>query len=171
MPTTPAKARKLLKAGSAKVAKTSVFTIQLLIATGESKQEVKAGMDTGSKVIGCAVVINDEVVYQSEIQIRQDVSKKMKQRKMYRRARRNRKVRYRKSRWQNRSSMRKTGRLAPSVLSKFNSHLREKKFVESILPISEWNVETASFDIHKITNPTGVSNAPQKGQSYQKKDY
>ena len=33
------------------------------------------------------------------------------------------------------------------------SHLRERNFVESILPISEWKIELASFDIHKITNP------------------
>lgn len=49
--------------------------------------------------------------------------------------------------------MRKKGRLAPSLKSKLDSHLREKTFVESILPISHWKVETASFDIHKITNP------------------
>jgi 5-methylcytosine-specific restriction endonuclease McrA len=110
-------------------------------------------MDTGSKTIGCAATANGKVVYQSEVQIRQDVSKKMEQRRMYRRIRRGRKTRYRKARWQNRASMRKEGRLAPSITSKVDSHLREKKFVESILPVSCWKVEIASFDIHKISNP------------------
>ena len=49
--------------------------------------------------------------------------------------------------------MRKKGRLAPSIKSKVDSHLMEKRFVESILPVSSWHVETASFDIHKISNP------------------
>ena len=153
MPCTPAKAKHLLKAGKAKRIKRSPFTIKLLWDCEENTQEVIAGMDTGSKTIGCAAIANGKVAYQSEVQVRQDVSRKMEQRKMYRRNRRNRKTRYRKARWQNHASMRKEGRLAPSIKSKVDSHLREKKFVESILPISRWRVETASFDIHKISNP------------------
>jgi 5-methylcytosine-specific restriction endonuclease McrA len=153
MPCKPAKAKHLLKAGKAKVIKRNPFTIKLLWDCEENKQEVVAGMDTGSKTIGCAAIANGKVGYQSEVQIRQDVSKKIQWRKMYRRNRRGRKTRYRKARWQNRSSMRKKGRLVPSIKSKIDSHLREKKFVESILPVSCWKVETASFDIHKISNP------------------
>lgn len=153
MPTRTVIARLLLKEGKAKCIRRTPFTIKLLVDTTEYKQEVVAGMDTGSKTIGCAATANGKVVYQSEVQIRQDVSKKMEQRRMYRRIRRSRKTRYRKARWQNRASMRKEGRLAPSITSKVDSHLREKKFVEAILPVSNWKVETASFDIHKISNP------------------
>lgn len=153
MPCKPAKAKHLLKAGKAKVIKRTPFTIKLLWDCEENTQEVVAGMDTGSKTIGCAATANGKVVYQSEVQIRQDVSKKMEQRRMYRRNRRSRKTRYRKARWQNRASMRKERRLAPSIKSKVDSHLREKKFVESVLPVILWKVETASFDIHKISNP------------------
>lgn len=153
MPTRPVIARLLLKEGKAKCIRRTPFTIKLLVDTTEYKQEVVAGMDTGSKTIGCAAATNGKVVYQSEVQIRQDVSKKMEQRRMYRRNRRSRKTRYRKARWQNRASMRKKERLAPSIKSKVDSHLREKKFVESILPVSRWKVEIASFDIHKISNP------------------
>jgi len=164
MPCSPCVARRLLKNGEAKVVSRTPFTIKLLHGIRGYKQEVVAGMDTGSKFIGCAVKSNGKVLYQSEVQIRQDVSKKMKQRKMYRKSRRGRKLRYRKMRWQNRASMRKTGRLAPSIRSKIDSHLREKKFVESVLPITRWIVETAKFDIHKITN-TDV-----KGTDYQEGD-
>lgn len=63
--------------------------------------------------------------------------------------------------------MRREGRLAPSLRSKLESHLREKKQVESVLPVSEWKVETASFDIHKLTDPTvssvGYQDGKQKG--------
>ncbi len=50
----------------------------------------------------------------------------------------------------------------PSIRSKVDSHLREKKQIEAILPISEWKVEIASFDIHKISHPD------VKGVDYQK---
>ena len=168
MPCKPAIARLLRKEGKAKVKQTRPFTIKLTVATTDYKQPVIAGMDTGSKVIGSAVITNGNVVYQSEIQIRQDVSKKVKQRAMYRRNRRGRKCRYRPARWLNRANSYKTDRLAPSICSKVDSHLREKKQIESILPITQWKVETASFDIHKITNPD------VKGIDYQKgnqKDY
>jgi len=167
MPCKPTKAKHLLKAGKAKVIKRNPFTIKLLWNCEENTQEVVAGMDTGSKNIGCAATTNGKEVYQSVVQIRQDVSKKMEQRRMYRRSRRGRKTRYRKARWNNRASMRKEGRLAPSIKSKVDSHLREKKFVESILPVSRWKVETASFDIHKISNPDvkiwDYQNGNQKG--------
>src|SRR5262249_35065859 len=41
------------------------------------------------------------------------------------------------------------------------------RFVESILPVSRWKVELASFDIHKIINPdvegVGYQDGAQKG--------
>jgi hypothetical protein len=42
--------------------------------------------------------------------------------------------------------------------------LREKKFVESILPVAYWKLELASFDIHKITNPNIKNHEYQNGQ-------
>lgn len=166
MPCKPRKARILLKSGDAKVVRRTPFTIKLIGGSSGYKQKLVAGMDTGSKTIGCAVVGLGQVIYQSQVALRQDVSKKMEQRAMYRRNRRGRKCRYRPARWANRASMRANGRLAPSLKSKLDSHLRERNFVESILPISEWKVETASFDIHKITNPdvtgVGYQNGAQK---------
>ena len=150
MPCSPTKARKLLKQGKAKVTKRTPFTLKLLNGSSGYTQECIAGMDTGSKALGCAVISNGKALYQSEVTLRTDVSKKMQRRAMYRRTRRGRKCRYRPARWLNRASMRKVGRLAPSLQSKLNSHLREKKQVESLLPIVRWKVETASFDIHKI---------------------
>jgi len=167
MPCKPAIARLLLKAGKAKCIRRTPFTIKLLIDTTEYRQKVIAGMDTGSKTVGCASTANGKVIYQSEVQIRQDISKKMEQRRIYRKSRRGRKTRYRKARWQNRAAMRNKGRLAPSIKSKVDSHLREKWFVEFILPVSRWKVETASFDIYKISNPDigrkDYQNGNQKG--------
>lgn len=70
------------------------------------------------------------------------------------RKRRNRKTRYLPARFDNRG---KVDSIEPSIKSKVDSYLREKKFIGSILPISEWKVALASFDIHKISYPS-VSN-------------
>lgn len=167
MPCKPVIARLLLKEGKASVKCRTPFIIKLLVNSTEYTQPVIAGMDTGSVKIGCAAIANGKVVYQSEVGLRQDVSKKMRRRGMYRRNRRGRKTRYRKPRWLNRASMRNTGRLAPSIKSKLDSHLKERRFVESILPVLHWKVETASFDIHKITNlgveGKGYQEGEQKG--------
>jgi len=164
MPCKPAKAKHLLKAGKAKVIKRTPFTIKLLWNCEENTQEIIGGMDTGSKKVGVACITNGSVIYQSEIEIRNDVSRKMTQRSMYRRTRRGR-LRYRKPRFLNRKNSTKLNRLAPSIRSKVQSHLRERNFVESILPIAKWRVETASFDIHKISNPDVVNyqDGKQKG--------
>ena len=150
MPTYPAIARLLLKDKKAKVVRKTPFTIKLLYETTEFTQPIIAGMDTGSAMVGCAAISGDQVLYQSEVILRNDIKDKMTQRKQYRRTRRSRKLRYRKPRFDNKG---KKGKIAPSIKSKIDSHLREKKFVESILPVTEWIVELASFDIHKITNP------------------
>ena len=52
MPCSPARARHLLKAGKAVVRRRTPFTIQLRIATGETKQSVTLGVDAGAKHVG-----------------------------------------------------------------------------------------------------------------------
>ncbi len=169
MPCSSAKAGRLLRKGMAKVISKKPFTIKLLFGAGGYKQVIIAGMDTGSKTIGTAAISNGKVLYKAETTLRgEEIKGKMDQRSMYRRTRRSRKLRYRKPGFLNRAASIAAGRLPPSVRHKVESHLREKKFVESILPVSKWIVETASFDIHKITNPMEVSKAPGMGRNYQK---
>ncbi len=160
MPTIPVIARLLLKDKKAKVVRKSPFTIKLLYESTEYKQPIIAGMDTGSAIVGCAAISGNQVLYQSEVILRNDIKDKMTQRRQYRRTRRNRKTRYRKPRFNNRG---KEGKLSPSIKSKIESHIREKNFVESILPVTKWIVELASFDIHKITNPSVTGIGYQEG--------
>lgn len=164
MPCSPAKARKLLKSGKAVVKSRTPFVLKLKFPCADRVQAVVAGMDTGAKVIGVAAIANGKSVYQSEVRLRsEEIKSKMDQRRVYRRARRDRKTGYRQSRFLNRGNSIKTNRLPPSVRHLVESHLREKKFLESILPISQWIVETASFDIHKITDSTVSGVAYQNG--------
>jgi hypothetical protein len=169
MPTTPRKARVLLKKGEAKVIRKSPFTIKLLFGCGGSTQDITLGIDTGSSTIGSAAVKNNgDVIYTSEIEIRNDITDKMKQRAKYRRNRRNRKTRYRKARWLNRKNSIRKDRFSLTMISKINSHLKEIKFVKSILPITKVILETATFDPHALKNPAVLNNKwlYQKGINY-----
>lgn len=169
MPTTPRKARLLLKNAKAKCVSRVPFTIKLLYETTEYTQLLIHGMDTGSSKIGSAVTdCKNNVIYVSEIEIRNDITGKMKQRAKYRRNRRNRKTRYRKARWLNRKNSIRRDRFSPTMTSKIEAHLKEIKFVSSILPITCIIVETAAFDPHALKNPGVLKNKwlYQKGVNY-----
>src|SRR5258708_14252897 len=90
MPCAPAKARKLLKAGKAKVINHSPFTIKLLWDCEEHVQEVTLGVDKGSHVTGFSCVGNGHILLSGQIQHRLDVKEKMEARRTNRRNRRNR---------------------------------------------------------------------------------
>lgn len=152
MPTTPSKARKLLKQGKAKVIKKEPFTIQLLYATGETKQDITLGVDAGSKMIGLSATTDKEELFSAEVELRNDIVDLLSIRREFRRARRNR-LRYRKPKFLNRVHSKNKGWLAPSVENKIQTHLKIIQKVCSILPITNIIVEVASFDIQKIKNP------------------
>lgn len=169
MPCKPVIARLLLKQGKAKCIKRTPFTIKLLYQTTNYTQDITLGVDTGSGKIGSsAVAENGNILYLSEIEVRNDITNKMTQRSKYRRNRRNRKTRYRKPRWLNRKNSIKKDRFSPTMISKINSHLKEIKFVQSILPITKIILETATFDPHALKNPKVLSSKwlYQKGINY-----
>lgn len=151
MPTTPRKARKLLKEGKAKVVKRTPFTIQLNHATGETKQEIVLGVDSGYEKIGLSAKTNKKEVYSAEVKLRDDIVKLNSERRQYRRTRRTRKTWYRQPRFLNRKKP--EGWLAPSLRHKLDSHIKLINKVKEILPISYIIIEVASFDIQKIKNP------------------
>lgn len=169
MPCTNVIARLLLKQGKAKVKYKTPFTIKLTYQTTNYTQDLTDGMDSGSSKIGNAVIDNkSNVLYLSQIEIRNDIADKMKQRSKYRRNRRNRKIRYRPARWNNRKNSIKKDRFSPTMTSKINSHLKELKFIKSILPITRTIIETATFDPHALKNPNVLWNKwlYQKGINY-----
>lgn len=160
MPTTPQKARKLIKNGKAKIHKREPFTIRLLTQTGESKQEINLGIDAGSKFVGISATTKKEELFSAEYKLRNDIVDLLSTRRQNRRTRRNR-LRYRKARFQNRKKDK--GWLAPSVHHKIESHIDMVNRVHGILPISNIIVETASFDIQKILNPEISGKEYQEG--------
>jgi len=170
MPCVPAIARLLLKEGKAKVVRRTPFTIKLLTPPKTTyTQPVTLGVDTGSAVVGVASADESAtILYLSEVELRNDIATTMKERASKRRNRRNRQTRYRQPRWLNRRNSIKQGRLSPTMRSKIDGHLREIRFVKSILPISAIVLETGTFDPHALKNPEVLQNPSlyQKGINY-----
>ena len=160
-----AKVRILLKSKKAKVIKRCPFTIQLLYSSTNYTQNISLGVDAGSKHIGISATTKDKVLFESDVELRNDIVNLLATRRQNRRVRRNRKTRYRKPRFDNRK--RKDGWLAPSVQNKVDTHLTVIRKVHEILPVSKIIVEVASFDIQKIKNPevsgTGYQQGSQMG--------
>ena len=162
------KVKHLLKSGKAKVIKKCPFTIKLLYENTNHTQNLTLGVDTGSGTIGAAVSKNNgDIIYMSEIIVRNDITDKMKQRTKYRRSRRTRKTRYRKPRWLNRKNSIKTDRFNPTMISKFHSHVKEIEYIKSILPITTMIFETGQFDMHLMKNPS-LANPEVRHWGYQK---
>ena len=144
------KVRHLLKDGKAKVIKRCPFTIMLLYSSKNYTQDITLGVDSGSKHIGLSATSDDKVLYESDVELRNDVVDLLSTRRENRRSRRNRKTRYRIARFDNRAKSNKW--LAPSINQKIDTHLNVIDKVYKLLPITKLIVETASFDIQKIKN-------------------
>lgn len=161
-------ARLLLKQGKAKVRKREPFTIKLTYKTTNYTQDLTLGVDTGSGTIGAAVSKNNgDIVYMSEVIVRNDITSKMTQRAKYRRNRRNCKTRYRKARWLNRANSIKNNRFSPTMQSKLHSHTKEIEYIKTILPITKLVLETGQFDTHLMKNPS-LANSNVRYWGYQK---
>ena len=163
------KVRRMLRDRKAKVVKRCPFTIRLLYEP-ETKivQDVVLGVDTGSKHVGVACVGNDKVLYQAQVELRDDIKRKMDSRRMYRKSRRNRKTRYRKCRFLNRRNSIRKDRYCPTIVSKYYGHEREIEFCKKILPIKYMVLETGKFDTQLMEKPWLQEHkwAHQKGVNY-----
>jgi len=163
MPCSPAKAKRLLKSGKAKVIKRQPFTIQLIYGSSGYKQKITLGVDTGYENVGISCITEKEELFSANVKLRTNISKLLTEKAMYRRERRN-KLWYRKPRFLNRGINK--GWLAPSVQHRLDSHVRIVEKVKSILPITKIIVEVANFDIQKIENPNIEGIGYQQGNLY-----
>lgn len=111
MPCSPAKARHLLKEKKAKVIKQIPFTIRLLYGSSGYVQPVTLGVDAGSVAIGLSASKKNKIVFEAEAGPRNDVKELLATRKEAGRARRGRKTRHRKPRFDNRRN--REGKLPP----------------------------------------------------------
>ncbi|GAA6620559.1 RNA-guided endonuclease IscB [Scytonema sp. NUACC26] len=163
MPTSPRKARLLLKEGKAKIHSRNPFTIQLIYGSSGYTQPGKLGIDAGYSNIGYSVVNEKEELIGGEVQMLQGMSERLTERFVYRRQRRQRK-RYRASRFDNRK--RQDNWLAPSIQQKLDTHHKIIDRIKSIVPVKEVVIEVASFDIQKIKNSEINGIEYQQGEQY-----
>lgn len=167
MPCSHAKARHLLDAGKAKVKKRTPFTIQLFYGSTGYTQEVILGVDAGSKTVGISCGTKDKELFAGEMISRNDVVEKLSTRREFRRARRNRKTRYRQPRFNNRVKSKHKGWLASSVEVKIQEHITMIKRICKLLPVSRVIAEGSEFDLQIIKAVEAGKPVPQ-GEDYQK---
>lgn len=152
MPTTPQKARRLIKLNKAKVINYKPFTIKLNYVTGESKENVVLGIDAGYKNIGFSAVINNKELISGTLELENEMSSRLKLRRRYRRLRRY-KLWYRKPRFLNRK--RDDEWMPPSIERKYNTHLRLIERIKKVIPVDKVKIRCKnSVDLKKLDNTT-----------------
>lgn len=147
LPCHPARGRKLLREGKAKLTQVVPFTIQLNYDIKNPIGSFTVGVDDGAKCVGVSIV-NDktnEVIFKGHIQLRQDVKRKMLQRSQCRRSRRSRNLRYRPRRFNNRIK----SKLVPSIRCRKDSTLRFLKDMLKRVNITKVIVEEIKFNHFK----------------------
>lgn len=149
MPCKPAKARHLLEAKKAEVVIRTPFTIRVLWECERNVEEVILKIDVGYSRAGLSVATEKKELFSAEVELRNDVSRKLSERRMYRRNRRNR-LWYREPRFSNRR--RKEGWLAPSIQHKLDAYISLVGKIKVLLPLSQIIVEVAKFDTQKMVN-------------------
>ncbi|MFF3623597.1 RNA-guided endonuclease IscB [Streptomyces sp. NPDC002467] len=166
-PTSPARARRLLKRGRTVVARHTPFVIRLKDRTvAESQVDgVELGIDPGSKCTGIAVFTAKDGerrgVYAVELAHRGAVIRdKLTARASYRRGRRSRNLRHRAPRFSNRT--RPQGRLAPSLRHRVETTMSWASRLARWAPVRAVHVERVAFDTHAMSN-----GGPLQGAEYQ----
>lgn len=156
-PCTPGVARGLLKSGKACVFRRFPFIIILNKAVDANPEPMQLKIDPGSKTSGLALLQGDKVVWGGEIthrgqQIKDALVKDaLESRRALRRGRRNRKTRYRKPRFLNRT--RPQGWLAPSLQHRVETTITWVNRLRRYAPIAGISQELVRFDLQQMENP------------------
>ena len=174
MPTTRlGKVYRLLKTQKAHIVSYEPFTIQLDYEPDTHIiQPMTLGVDSGAIHSGYSIANEHREYYSAEVIARDDISKRLSNRRMYRQNRRSRKTRYRKPRFNNRKNKKK-GWLPPSLEQKVAVQLNEINHLHRYFPIEKIIVEVAEFDIQKIKNPdiSGIEYQQGTLQGYNIRNY
>ena len=155
------KVKHLLRDGLARVVKLNPFTIQLLYENKEFVQPVALGVDAGTGHVGLSATTEKKELFAADVTLRRDIVDLISTRREARRARRNRKTRYRAPRFDNRRKP--EGWLAPSVEQSVESNLALIRLVHSILPVSRTTIEVGQFDTQLMQNPDVQGEEYQQG--------
>jgi 5-methylcytosine-specific restriction endonuclease McrA len=174
-PTTPRRARFLLKSGKAAVFRRYPFTIILKREIeNPMTPDLKIKIDPGSKTTGVAIVNQQtgEIVFAAEIEHRgQAIKTSLDARRGLRRGRRQRKTRYRKPRFDNRR--RPEGWLPPSLESRVENVYTWARRLQRVYPLKGAAFESVKFDMQLMENPEieGVEYQEGELQGFELREY
>jgi 5-methylcytosine-specific restriction endonuclease McrA len=174
-PCSSARARLLLKAGKAAVLRQYPFTIILKGAPSDGVlQPIRFKTDPGSKTTGIALVHekNGVVLWAGELTHRgQAIKASLDSRRALRRSRRNRKTRYRKARFLNRTKPQ--GWLAPSLQHRVLTIGTWFNRLRKLAPIASVSQELVRFDTQQMANPEISGVEYQQGEllGYEVREY
>ncbi len=149
MPTTPVRARLLLKQGKAKPYwnKLGIFCIILTYEVEPDNQPLAVGIDPGSSFEGWSVVGTKETVLNGMSETPNHVKKAVETRRTMRRARRHRNCWRRPARFNNRLNGQKF--MPPSTFARWNAKIRILQQLRKILPITDVVVEDVAAETKK----------------------
>ena len=163
-------ARILLFTKQAVIHKRFPFTIRLRNDNAVLKdRNYTIKIDPGSRTTGVAITDDkDSVVMLAELEHRGHIIKRnLDSRRAVRNSRRQRKTRYRKARFDNRT--RPKGWLAPSVKSRADNVINFIKKYKKIINITKVMIENVSFDVAQMSSETKLwGNDYQQGNLYNK---
>lgn len=119
------------------------------------KDEIRCGIDDGGLHTGIALVqkcqTKNKVLFKGVIEQRNDVKHLMDVRRGYRRYHHYHK-RYRPARFNNRSSSKKEGKIAPSILQKRQATIRAVAQLNKWINITDYWLEDVAIDIRALTD-------------------
>ncbi|MCJ7767410.1 RRXRR domain-containing protein [Candidatus Bathyarchaeota archaeon] len=146
-PTTPCRAKRLMREGQAKPKwnKFGCFGIQMLVETRRETPKTALGVDFGTKFEGYAVAVGKEnnLAVMWKLPDKKKLVKKLEERRILRRARRQRNCRRRECRFDNRE---RQGFLAPAQRLIVNSRLKCLQELYATYPIQKASLEDVRFN-------------------------
>jgi hypothetical protein len=146
-PTNFRKAKKLIRGGVAKKvwSKFGTFGIQMLVETRKEKPDTTSGIDHGTKFEGYSIVCGEENNLNIKLDLpnKQNIVKKLEERRILRRTRRQQKCRRREARFSNRN---RNGFIAPSQMVMINSRLKVIRELIKMYPINYVGFEDVCFN-------------------------
>ncbi|WP_018213703.1 RRXRR domain-containing protein [Desulfitobacterium hafniense] len=170
MPTTPKKARLLLKDGQAKGKRNKIglFYIQFIRPVGNEIQPMALANDPGAKYDGIAVASPKQIELKAMLFLPVGVPKKMETRRNLRRVRRFRNTPRRPARFNNRK--RKKYWLAPTQRSKVETRLKAVRELCRIYPIQQLISEDVRFN-HAKSREGRYFSTVEIGKTYTYQEY
>ena len=174
-PIHPAQARQLLRNKKAAVFRRFPFTIILKESRPDSTvSPLRLKIDPGANYTGIALVndLTGEIAFAAELKHRGfAIRDTLTSRRQLRRSRRNRKTRYRKPRFSNRT--RPQGWLAPSLQSRVDNIKTWVERLRKLAPIEAISQELVRFDMQLMRNPNIQGKEYQQGTlaGYETREY